>query len=146
MREGTSSSALHFCWGALYQLTNYCYKKVPETTVAKSLPAWLPFDHSFDQLSCKFDDIGSATLPHVTQSAHPCIGCQQLLKGCRNQGYKNMHCLNTLMGNFCIYNSYSLSLESCLCPPASKASRLSVFFKRFVYLDCSRIETRIVHL
>ena len=32
-------------------------KKIAENTVANSLAAWLPFD----QLSCKFENIGGAT-------------------------------------------------------------------------------------
>ena len=54
--------------GSFNQLANCCYqKKVTENTVANSLAACL----TFDQLSCKFENIGGLGAP-MPPSAHSC--------------------------------------------------------------------------
>ena len=61
---------LLFGGGIIDELTNYQYlnkEKVTENTVVTSLAAWLPFD----QLSCKFENIGERDAPTPPNRHNP---------------------------------------------------------------------------
>ena len=57
-----------FCWGG--GGNHLMKKKVTENTVASSLAAWL----TFDQLSCKFENIGGCDTPTPPHWHIPGIG------------------------------------------------------------------------
>ena len=65
--------------GVFDQLTDYCHSKkhkITEITVANSLAAWLPFD----QLFCKFENIGGRDAPYAPQPAHSWLKAEKFAK------------------------------------------------------------------